>query len=215
MALEQRRSQATIFLILGIVMLLVFFMIIAVNSNYTSTNAEREIAKASETAISQNPVKNFVEQCLFLISKDSLTKIGQQSGFLFASQGGTTPDYSPSDEGKSFVFYNGIKVAFLSNNMPPLKKESGENSIEDQLTAFVENNIDRCLDFSVFENQGLKIVKKEKFVDASINENDVVFSLDYSLTIESPDGGKAELKEFFSANEVRLKKIYEFVSRYI
>ncbi|MEK6876464.1 MAG: hypothetical protein AABX63_03575, partial [Nanoarchaeota archaeon] len=142
-------------------------------------------------------------------------KIGQQSGFLFASQGSTIGDYISSDEGKLFAFYNGIKVTFLGNNMPPLKKESGENSIEEQLEAFVKNNIDKCLDFSVFENQGLKIAKKEKSVDASINENNVVFSLDYPLTIENPDGGKAEIKEFFSANEVRLKKIYDFVSRYI
>ncbi|MEK6876644.1 MAG: hypothetical protein AABX63_04480, partial [Nanoarchaeota archaeon] len=89
MAIEHRRSQATIFLILGIVMLLAVFMIIAANSNYTATSAEREIAKAGETAVSTNPVKSFVEQCISLVSKDSLTKIGQQSGFLFASQGST------------------------------------------------------------------------------------------------------------------------------
>src|SRR3989338_10201944 len=138
------------FLILGIVILLTVFLIIAANRMYVSTKAEREISKASEIAFSYNPVKSFVEQCLFLVSRDSLTKIGQQSGFLFASQGSTTPDYNPSDEGKLFAFYNGIKVTFLGNNMPPLKKEDageGQNSIEEQLAAFVENNIDSCLDF--------------------------------------------------------------------
>ncbi len=210
-----RRSQATIFLILGIVMLLAIFLIITSNQGYVESNMNKEITKAGETALASNPIKNFVEQCLSLASKDSLIKIGQQSGFLFASQGGTTPDYGSSDEGKLFAFYNGIKVTFLDNNMPSLKKEQGANSIEGQLAAFVENNIDKCLDFSVFEAQGLKIGKKEKVVGAIINEDDVVFSLKYPLTIENPDGGKAEIKEFFSVNEVRLKKIYEFISRYI
>ena len=218
MAIVQRRSQVTIFLILIIVILLSVFLIIAANKGYVATKAEKEISKASELTFSSNPVKSFIEQCLFLVSRDSITKMGEQSGFLFASQGSTTPDYDSSDEGKSFAFYNGIKVTFLGNDMPPLKKEiggEGQNSIEEQLAAFVENNIDSCLDFSVFENQGLEITKKEKFVGASVNENSVVFSLDYPITIENLDGGKAEIKEFFSAHEVGLKKIYEFVSRYI
>ena len=214
MAVKQRRSQAAIFLILGIVMLLAVFLIIAANSRYVATKAEREISKASETAFSSNSVNRFVEQCLFLVSRDGLIKIGQQSGFLFASQGSTTPDYDSLDEGKLFALYGGIKAAFLGNNMPPLKKE-GKNSIEEQLAAFVQNNIDNCLDFSVFENQGLGITKKEKIIDVSVNENNVVFSLGYPLTVEAPDGGKAEIKEFFSAHEVRLKKIYEFVNGYI
>ena len=215
MAIEQRRSQATIFLILGIVMLLAVFLIIASNKGYVKSSTDLEIAKAGETAFASNPIKNFVEQCLSLASKDSIIKIGLQSGFLFASQGGITPDYDDSEEGKIFAFYDGSKVTFLDSNIPPLRKESGENSIEDQLKAFIESNIDHCLDFSVFENQGFGITKKEKIADASINENNVVFRLDYPLTIENPDGGKTEIKEFFSAHEVRLKKIYEFIRRYI
>src|SRR3990167_3015937 len=117
MAIVQRRSQVTIFLILIIVILLSVFLIIAANKGYFATKAEKEISKASELTFSSNPVKSFIEQCLFLVSRDSITKIGQQSGFLFASQGSTTPDYDSSDEGKSFAFYNGIKVTFLGNDM--------------------------------------------------------------------------------------------------
>src|SRR3989344_4860249 len=100
MAIEQRRSQATIFLILGIVMLLAVFLIIASNKGYVKSSTDLEIAKAGETAFASNPIKNFVEQCLSLASKDSIIKIGLQSGFLFASQGGITPDYDDSEEGK-------------------------------------------------------------------------------------------------------------------
>ena len=168
------------------------------------TKAEREISKASEIAFSYNPVKSFVEQCLFLVSRDSLTKIGQQSGFLFASQGSTTPDYGPSDEGKLFASYNGIKATFLGNNMPPLKKESGENSIEDQLTAFVESNIDKCLDFSAFENQGLKITKKEKFVDARLT----IATLEDGTVSAFQKGGNDALtqEEIFNAIDIAVAK---------
>ncbi len=210
-----QRAQATIFLILGIVLLLTVFMLIAANRSYTTTNAEREIAKANEAAASPNPVKFFVEQCLSLVSKDGLEKIGKQSGFLFASQGGIKQDYDDSDEGENFAFYNGIKVTFLDDNIPPLKKEQGEASIEAQLTAFAKNNIDRCLDFSAFENQGLKIIGKEKSIVVTVNEANVVFSMEYPLTIETFDGIKSEIKDFFSAHEVRLKKIHEFVGRYV
>jgi len=173
MAAEQKMSQATIFVILGIVIVLAVFLIISANRGYIASRFEREISKASETAFASDPVKSFVEQCLSLVSKEALKKIGQQSGFLFVSQGGLTKDYDESDEGKIFALYSGIKATILDNSidMPKLRKGSGENSIEDQLKTFVGNNIENCLDFSIFESRGLKIATKEKAVNVEVNEN--------------------------------------------
>src|SRR3989338_5200826 len=64
------------------------------------------------------------------------------------------------------------KSAFGINNLPPLNQSFGQNSMQQQLEAFTENTIDKCLDFSVFENQGMSVTKGKKEVTVDINEND-------------------------------------------
>ena len=148
MAIEQRRSQATIFLILGIVMVLAVFLIIAANRNSAEINSRKEILNAEESSFISLPVKNFVQECLSMVSKDSLMHFGA-------------------------------------------------NFTNEQLEMFVKNNIDTCLDFSVFDKRGLEISKDQAEVEISINENDVLFEMAYPIIINNPARGeRIEIKDF-------------------
>ena len=73
-----------------------------------------------------------------------------------------------------------------------------ESSTEEQLESFVKNNIDSCLDFSVFEKQGYEVSKKEAVIEASINKNDVVFKMAYPIVVgKTASKTKTEIKDFF------------------
>ena len=79
----------------------------------------------------------------------------------------------------------------------------GENYTEDEIEIYVKNNIDACLDFSAFEEQGFDILMKEANVDASINENDVVFRMEYPIIITNPASGeKTEIKDFIAKHNI-------------
>ena len=154
MAIEQRRSQATIFLILGVVMVLAVFLIMASNRNYVEVSTGRKLLNAEEAAFSLHPIKKFVEECLFIVSKDSL-------------------------------------------------KHFGSNFTNEQLEMFVRTNIDACLDFSVFEKQGLEISKGQADVEAIINENDVLFEMMYPIIINNlAREERTEIKDFVARHEI-------------
>ena len=161
MAIGQRRSQAAIFLILGIVMVLAFFLAASANRNSAEISSGIKILNAKEAAFTLRPINNFVGECLFIVSKDSL-------------------------------------------------EHFGANFTDEQLEMFVENNIDVCLDFSVFERQGLEISKEQAEVEASINEKDVLFEMTYPIIINNPTRGeRIQVKDFAARHEISFGETWD------
>ncbi|MEK7275380.1 MAG: hypothetical protein AAB110_08995 [Candidatus Desantisbacteria bacterium] len=254
----QKKSQVTIFLIIGIVMVMVAVSLIAVSRYAAKKVSKQETIDMKEASFDVQPVKNFVTECLSSTSKNGLKLLGQQGGYLFKSQGGLLIDYPGADEGIFFINNENTKVvynilrprfqtgryipaipnypwrtfpyedesktiqifeaksAFGFNNFPPLNESFGQNSMRQQLIAYTENNIDRCLNFSIFEEQGLLITKGEKEVKVDINENDVVFRMRYSMVVENlVSGEKTSLNDFLVRHNVRLGKLHKFVNSLI
>jgi len=159
MCVRQKRSQITIFLVLGIVLVIVVVVFILTSNYSVKKRLRQEAINAKEIVFDVHPIKNFVDSCLNIVSKDSL-------------------------------------------------ENSDENYTEYEIESYVKNNIDTCLDFSMFEEQGFDISREEATIDVSINENDVVFRMNYPIIITSPVGGKkTEIKDFL----VKHKKIQEEV----
>jgi len=153
MVIHKKRSQATIFLILGIVIFVTIFLLIIVSKDSVKKTLSQEVIETNKLTFTSQPVKNFVEECLSLVSK------------------------------KSLVDFN-------------------ENSTEDQLENFVKDKIDLCLDFSVFEEQGLSFSKKEAIVEVDINKKDVSFRMEYPIIITRPSRDITEIKDFLVRHEL-------------
>lgn len=84
-----------------------------------------------------------------------------------------------------------------------LKQSFEEEPIQAQLEIFVKNNIDNCLDFSAFQEQGFGISKKEATIEVSINENNIVFKMEYPIIINNlVSGEKTQIKDFIVEHEV-------------
>jgi len=154
MSVKQKRSQITIFLILGIVIIVVVVLVFIISRYSVKKTLEQELLSAKEIVFDVQPIKNFVYSCLNVVSKDSLENFG-------------------------------------------------ENYTEGEIESYVKNNIDTCLDFSAFEEQGFVILMKEANVGASINENDVVFRMEYPIIITNPAGReKTEIKDFIVKHNI-------------
>jgi hypothetical protein len=259
MRLKQKRSQVTIFLILGVVIVIVFVIVLTVSKNITKKGSRQETIEAKETVFDVQPINNFVEGCLSEVSKKGLNLIGKQGGYLFKSQGGSVIDYLSSDNGLFFINYEGFRTvynimrprfkiagysikppiypwktfpygdeskseekfvasgAFGVNTLPDLRREFGQQSMQVQLRTFVKNNIGGCLDFSLFEEQGFKIIRQDDaIIIVDITENNVVFKMTNNIKIESLVSGETtEIKNFLAPHNVRLGKIHQFVDKLI
>ena len=252
------KSQAAIFLIIGVVMVMVAVSLILVSRYAAKKVSKQETVDVKEASFDVQPVKNFVTECLSATSKNGLKMLAQQGGYLFKSQGGSLIDYPDTDEGIFFIKNENVKVvydilkprfpigkykpsipsypwkafpytdgnrtaksfeaksAFGSNNFPPINSSFGQNSMQQQLVAYVKNNIDKCLDFSIFENQGMAVTKGKKQVNADINENDVVFRMSYDIIAENlASGEKTSLNNFLVRHKVRLGKLHSFINNLI
>lgn len=88
MLLGVKKGQITIFVILGLVLLisasLVFFMQQTFVSQKLDAQARTTITEFSESA----PLQNYVETCLSSVLQDGLELIGDQGGALYTDQGG-------------------------------------------------------------------------------------------------------------------------------
>lgn len=252
------KSQAAIFLIIGIVMVMVAVSLVIVGRYAAKKVSKQETIDVKESSFDVQPVKNFVAECLSATSKNGLKLLGQQGGYLFSSQGGPLIDYRDTDEGIFFIKNENRKVvydilkprfpagkykpsepdypwktfpyddesktaesfdaksAFGLNNFPPVNSSFGSNSMQQQLAAYVENNIDQCLDFSIFAAQGISAAKGKKQVNVDINENDVVFRMDYGIIVENLiSGEKTSLNNFLARHNVRLGKLHRFTNSLI
>ena len=253
-----KKSQITIFFILGIVMVMIVVTLLLLTRYAAKKTSRQETIDVKEAQFDVQPIKNFVGECLSVVSKEGLKLMGRKGGYLFISQGGTLIDYPNTDEGIFFVNHENNKVVynilkprfsigkyfstipnypwktfpyedesktsqsfktisiFGTNNLPPSNKSFGPHSMQEQLEIFVTNNIDSCLDFSIFEDQGFDISKKEKNIAVDINENDVVFRMQYQIIIENlVSGEKTKLKDFLVRHNIRLGKLHTFVNRLI
>jgi len=149
MSLVYKKSQITIFLILGIVIIIMIAVFMVINRYSIKKTTEQEILSAQNFVFDVQPIKNFVQECLFIVSKESL------------------------------------------------EQNFEEESLQVQLENYVENNIDNCLDYSVFLEQGFDISKEEAAIEVNINKNDISFKMNYPFIISNPKSGeKTQIKDF-------------------
>lgn len=86
-------------------------------------------------------------------------------------------------------------------------------SLQNELSSHVNNNLDICLrDFEDFRKQGWNVEKNSHDAKAQINEQDVSFEVAYPLRVSSKEN-TLNFERFFAKVDVRLKLIYEALSR--
>ena len=227
--MRRNKAQASVFIIIGTILLIaagIYF--------YARQQTLKQISPEIEIFLEEvpsefEPVRSFVTSCLEDTSAEGLSLIGKQGGYA-----GFNSDYSgqsfslsndPTDtDAVEFAPNSGLRIPYwhyLSspNDCENCKFESkrpelrqGENSIQSQLSKYVENNIDRCLDnFNALKEQGFDIAATEKNVEATITENDVAVVLNYDLNVQK-ENAKAAMTKFFVVLPVSLQKIYNLAT---
>lgn len=97
-----RKSQVTIFILLGFVILIAFLFMFFLSS-ITSEETKGSLEKASQTTQDANTIKYYAYTCLEYAATDALIKLGRQGGIIHEYQNGSLfnwsiPYFSYSDE---------------------------------------------------------------------------------------------------------------------
>ena len=227
-----KRGQISIFIIIGIIILLVFGLALYIKLRASRTEEVGPIVEKIPAEL--YPLKVFIEQCIEETATDAVLLIGQSGGYTDISNFGIIHTADPtSSQAVEFSPESSMRIAYwwylkssndcsgnceFSSEMPDLKSEynKGEerslmdSSIEAQIDNYVNFKLNECLnDFIDFKGQGFEVRELGKVTTTTtIRNNDVLVSVDYPLEI-TKGKVKAKASGFFTTVPVNLKNIYE------
>lgn len=184
---SSKRGQVTIYIIIGIVILIVvglFFFFRQVEEPGFTEQVTLDSVKVN--------VQTFVQSCIKDETEEALLGLGYQGGYLF------TPDFGSLD-------YEGYSVPydyFIGYNMLP----SIPNVEQLQMNDYLETAFDICIADLDFFKDYADIETGLITVNTTVNFDSVIVTVDYPVKIIVGDSA-VELKEFTQMFDVRLGKI--------
>jgi hypothetical protein len=111
----QKKAQLTIFIILGIVIVIIAVSLIYMATNMGEQDIKDKSGELQKTSSELAPVITYIDSCIETTAKKGLFLLGSQAGNIYISQGGQTRDYRPGYEGGLFLIYQKKNVPYLIN----------------------------------------------------------------------------------------------------
>ena len=196
-----KSGQITIFVIVGIVILLVSALVLYVSNIEDYTPA---ISVPSEV----RPVHDYVTGCLDSVGRDGLLLLGEQGGYIYL------PDEIDAEQ--SYLSPDGtgiIKIPYWyyrgSSRVPKL------GFMEQQHEKYIENNLRSCLNnFSSFSDEYEISEESGVNVDTRIDDEGVKTEMNYHLEIQIKGENEVkEIRRYIKDFPVDLKSIHNFANQ--
>jgi len=191
----KKRGQVTVFIILGIFILIaitLFFYLKLNTSIFTP-----DVIVPQQVA----PIKRYVESCAYEIGKEAIIILGMQSGYV------EIPEQISMDPNAHILAGGPIKTPYWHLNGEDISPSITDMQIE--ISEHISKNLKQCLkNFSDFDEFIIE-EKDQLTVETTIAEEEVVIKLDYPLIIKNRKGDKiTEWSLYTSSVPVRLRKVY-------
>ena len=228
-----KKGQVTIFIIIGIILLLSTSVIVYVKTNVSERRLELAEPIITEVPNFAEPVSKFIEQCIDEVVRTGFYDLGNKGGYIYTDSLKIIPQNPTKSNALEFIPGTDIKPAYWhylkSSNecttcsfdslRPPLYR--GENtefvkedlSIESQMDRYVNDNINSCLkNFNAFSKLGFQITNTDE-IDAftRITDNDVRVLLTMPVEIKKGEN-KAELEKYYIKIPFNFKRIYDLAT---
>ena len=220
----EKRGQVTIFIILGIIILISAFLIYYITVRRVEVELPEKFIRETPEAIL--PIRYYVDDCIERVGREAVEEIGLHGGWIQqpdiasrifdVSYDSTESDAVQFTLGGAAVPYwhymtssNDCRICqFSKQNTPTLDTMSSE------INTYVDNRLQRCIrNFEPFIAEGFSIKKTGEIeTSADIIEGIVLVKVKLPLQIERE--GKSYTVEEFAVNlPVNLKKVYEMAMK--
>ncbi|MBR9699578.1 hypothetical protein GOV09_03935 [Candidatus Woesearchaeota archaeon] len=214
-----RKGQATIFIILGIVILIGAGLLVYLRSDDVDRSIETEFP-TEVTHAGQQELRSYMDTCLRDAAYNGLEIVRLQAGHIDFPPGTSTVRLA-NDADEKIVFEDGIKKVILqpdaqnemaywfdSNNKLAIPSQA---YVENSLAEYIEDSIALCVDnFDSFRQQNYDITLGN--VDVTVELSDeVLVKVDYPITFERGDVSFDE-KEFILRIDVPLRDALEIAT---
>ncbi|MEK6809677.1 MAG: hypothetical protein AABY40_03310 [Nanoarchaeota archaeon] len=194
-----KRGQVTIFLVIGIVILLLAALFFYLFGRITEAPLQVEQEEAVKYLGVAGTVQSFVEKCI----KDTL----DPAVYLLAVQGGVI---YPKEDSLILLTDHGLVNYAWMNGISGLSRDK----MEEDLAAYLEKNIDFCLGgFETFKKQNILVTPNYKKIDAevAIQKSAIRSKLTLPLQLLLSNGDEQSLSIFSVQQTSSLGSIVEVV----
>ena len=176
----QKKSQAAIFVILGVVLLISVMLLINFKTGFLKSLFQKSAQEIASVPEQLQEVTGFIEKCLETASRNSLYQIGRNGGY-----------YTVPVDSSIIWFIEEVPYYYLDEkiNMPTLEL------IETELEKSINENIGSCFNFTEFRNEGFAIKTQNYSIAADIQEKKILVTMDYKILIEK-SGVSSEFTKF-------------------
>jgi len=184
----EKRGQATAFIIIGIVILVVIGGIVAVRQGYFGNLLEKiGLTKGAPTEL--KPVQQFMSSCVSDIASHGINLVALQGGYInFPSDNIPTTPFTPLSESLEVIPGSDIRSSVWfreqGNGIQQLNIPS-KTIIENEIADFVNENIGFCVNnLTAFESEGYEISNaRNPRTVVSMNDNSVSVNVEMPLSI--------------------------------
>ena len=207
----KKRGGISVYIIIAVA---IFLISILIFSLYDQGDQFKKDVLPPE--LRDHQVIYFVDECIKDTTFNGIKQLSLQSGHL-----NPYPD-SPNPMSSSGVYLTDIFIPYwyyvdenqLKSRMPPLYKRDGPDSIEQQLSNYIIENLPSCINnFENFKDQYL--IEEEEFkIDILIRERDLQINVLYPMRIISLSDNSQRFENNFNTRlNVPLKEIYTFAKK--
>ncbi|MEM3127186.1 MAG: hypothetical protein QW331_03920 [Candidatus Woesearchaeota archaeon] len=193
-----RRGQATLFIILGIMMLI----LVSVGIYYYRST----LIFTPEIVVPQQvqPIQRLVESCLYKKANEVVYLAGQQSGYV------EIPEDIANNRNRGLELIPGSKFIVPYWHAGGVLRIPSKETITNNMERAIEKRIEECINFAPFANEFNFIERGEKKVKVIMNENNVAVLLNFPLEVQDKQGRKITDLEMFQVKvDKKFLRAYE------
>jgi uncharacterized protein (UPF0333 family) len=189
-----KRGQVTVFIILGIVILVAVFLVFYFLGDNIKRQSEVNVV-FDESSL--EPLKNYVEDCIESKGNEAIDLVLKNGGMI-----------NPG----LYYTYNENKVNYLcyTDNFEPCinKHPFVDKMIENEITNYLNSNIQGCIDLNEIRNEGYEISEGQVSLNVDLTSYNMIVDVYYPITI-SKAGTEVTESRFSHSFNVPLGKFAE------
>lgn len=187
-----KKSQISLFIIIGIILILIIGIFIWLHQALREAKIEEEKLKALEQ-IEVGNIRSYVQDCFQKTSDDALIIFGLKGGYIY-------------DEDLEKGLVNEIDVPYYYNRGMDYSIDNGMG--EYQLSKYISENIDFCIkNFKDFKEQDIK--NEFNNVETRIQNKKITFKLLYPFEVQKQDKIVKNDDEYVHQKDLRIGEMIE------